>query len=53
LYVPDNPYKLMQLTSFAPASVTTAVPEADTSAMLLIGLGVMGCVMQRRKNTQS
>ncbi|CAN4272784.1 PEP-CTERM protein-sorting domain containing protein [Methylophilaceae bacterium] len=53
LYAPDNPYKLMQLTSFTPASVTTAVPEADTSAMLLIGLGVMGFVVHRRKNTQS
>ncbi|CAN4271759.1 PEP-CTERM protein-sorting domain containing protein [Methylophilaceae bacterium] len=53
LYAPDNPYKLMQLTSFTPASVTTAVPEADTSAMLLIGLGVIGFVVHRRKNTQS
>jgi len=53
LYAPDNPYKLMQVTSFAPAAVTTAVPEADTSAMLLIGLGVMGFVVHRRNNTQS
>ena len=49
----DEPdYKLMQLTSFAPASVA-AVPEADTSAMLLTGLGVVGLMVRRRKNTQA
>jgi hypothetical protein len=53
LYVPDNPYKLMQLTSFAPASVTTAVPEADTSTMLLTGLALIGFMVRRRKNTQA
>jgi probable HAF family extracellular repeat protein len=29
------------------------VPEADTSAMLLIGAGVMGFMARRRKNTQA
>jgi hypothetical protein len=52
LFLADDPYKLMQLTSFAPASVA-AVPEADTSAMLLTGLGVVGLMARRRKNTQA
>ena len=30
-------------------SFTAAVPEADTSAMLLMGLGVMGFIARRRK----
>jgi probable HAF family extracellular repeat protein len=30
-----------------------AVPEADTSAMLLMGAGVMGFIARRRKNTQA
>jgi hypothetical protein len=30
-----------------------AVPEADTSAMLLMGVGVMGFIARRRKNTQA
>jgi hypothetical protein len=38
----------MQLTSFAPTAVTSAVPEADTSAMLLTGLGVIGFMARRR-----
>ena len=29
------------------------VPEADTSAMLLVGAGVMGFMARRRKNTQA
>ena len=29
------------------------VPEADTSAMLLMGAGVMGFIARRRKNTQA
>jgi hypothetical protein len=33
--------------------VTTPVPEADTSAMLLMGAGVMGFMARRRKNTQA
>jgi len=36
--------KTMTLTS-----ITAAVPEADTSAMLLIGAGVMGFMARRRK----
>ena len=31
----------------------TPVPEADTSAMLLMGAGVMGFMARRRKNTQA
>jgi hypothetical protein len=38
--------KSMTLTS-----ITAAVPEADTSAMLLMGVGVMGFMARRRKNT--
>ena len=53
LYVPNNPYKLMQLNSFAPASIAAPVPEADTSAMLLTGLGVIGFMVRRRRNTQA
>jgi len=30
-----------------------AVPEADTSAMLLMGAGLMGFIARRRKNTQA
>jgi hypothetical protein len=41
----------MKLTSFAPASIAAPVPEADTSAMLLTGLGVIGFMARRRKNT--
>ena len=32
------------------AAPVAAVPEADTSAMMLIGLGLMGFVSRRRKN---
>ena len=32
---------------------TVPVPEADTSAMLLMGAGVMGFMARRRKNTQA
>ena len=37
----------------ASRSFVTAVPEADTSAMLLMGAGVMGFMARRRKNTQA
>ena len=37
----------------AQAFVLTPVPEADTSAMLLTGLGVVGLMVRRRKNTQA
>jgi hypothetical protein len=30
-----------------------AVPEAETSAMLLTGLGLVGLMVRRRKNTQA
>ena len=40
---------VMKLTSMSVA----AVPEADTSAMLLMGAGVMGFMARRRKNTQA
>ena len=33
-------------------SVAAPVPEADTSAMLLTGLGLIGFMARRRKNTQ-
>jgi hypothetical protein len=39
--------------SDAPASIAPPVPEADTSAMLLTGLVVMGFMVRRRKNTQA
>jgi probable HAF family extracellular repeat protein len=35
------------------AFVLNPVPEADTSAMLLMGAGVMGFMARRRKNTQA
>jgi len=35
------------------ATSVTPVPEADTSAMLLMGSGVMGFMARRRKNTQA
>jgi len=31
--------------------VTTPVPEADTSAMMLAGIGLMGFIARRRKNS--
>ena len=34
-------------------SLISAVPEADTSAMMLLGLGLMGFVASRRKNNQA
>jgi len=43
----------MLLTSFAPASIAAPVPEADTPAMLLTGLGVVGFMARRRKNIQA
>ena len=39
--------------AFVLTSVAAPVPEADTSAMLLTGLGVMGFIVRRRKNTQA
>jgi hypothetical protein len=36
-----------------PIQSVTPVPEADTSAMLLMGLGVIGFMARRRKNTQA
>jgi hypothetical protein len=36
-------------TQFNTSSITTPVPEADTSAMLLMGAGVMGFIARRRK----
>jgi hypothetical protein len=34
-------------------AVTAAVPEADTSAMLLMGVGLLGFLARRRKNNQT
>jgi hypothetical protein len=45
-------YVLGVQRSFLLQSVA-AIPEADTSAMLLTGLGVMGFMVRRRKNTQA
>ena len=42
----------MLLTSFAPASIAAPVPEADTSAMLLTGLGVLGFMARRRNKAK-
>ncbi len=39
--------------SDAPASIAAPFPEADTSAMLLTGLGVIGFMARRHKNTQA
>jgi len=38
-----------QFVNFGPQFMITAVPEADTSAMLLMGAGVMGFMARRRK----
>ena len=35
------------------ASSTAPVPEADTSAMLLMGAGLMGFIARRRRNAQA
>jgi hypothetical protein len=47
LYTNAKTVTLSLLTAVA------AVPEADTSAMLLMGAGVMGFIARRRKNTQA
>jgi hypothetical protein len=41
-----NPY--FNLSSAGGLSYVAAVPEADTSAMLLAGLGLMGFIARRR-----
>jgi len=41
------------LNDFMFATSVTPVPEADTSAMLLMGAGLMGFIVRRRKNTQA
>jgi len=38
--------------AFLLTSLAAPVPEADTSAMILTGLGVIGFMVRRRKNTQ-
>jgi len=38
-----------RITSFAVSTVTTAVPEAETYAMMLAGLGMVGFIARRRK----
>lgn len=42
-------FKLSSNGLLSVSSVTTAVPEADSYAMLLAGLGLMGVVVRRRK----
>lgn len=34
------------------STITTAVPEPETYGMMLIGLGLMGFVTRRRKNSK-
>ena len=38
-----------RITSFAVSTVTAAVPEAETYAMMLAGLGMVGFIARRRK----
>jgi len=40
-------------TDYMFATSVTPVPEADTSAMLLMGAGVMSFIARRRKNAQA
>jgi hypothetical protein len=40
-------------SNIVPEQRVDAVPETDTSAMLLMGAGVMGFIARRRKNTQA
>jgi hypothetical protein len=42
-----------RLSGVTQGFVLAPVPEADTSAMLLMGAGVMGFMARRRKNTQA
>ena len=41
------------INDFMFATSVTPVPEADTSAMLLMGAGVMGFIARRRRNAQA
>lgn len=52
-YTPTN--YVMQVNKLY-ATISTpvaAIPEADTSAMLLMGAGIMGFIARRRKNTNA
>jgi hypothetical protein len=48
-----NPYFNLSSTgalNYTAAAAVAAVPEADTSAMMLAGLGLMGFIARRRRN---
>jgi len=44
-----NDWATLTATQFNLATITTPVPEADTSAMMLMGAGLMGFIARRRK----
>lgn len=51
-----TPNRLFTEVGSLNARITTpvaAIPEADTSAMLLMGAGIMGFIARRRKNTNA
>ena len=45
-----NPYFNMSSTGALTYTAVVAVPEADTSAMMIAGLGLMGFIARRRRN---
>jgi hypothetical protein len=49
----DSFASMSTLSYFVFGTSVAAVPEADTSAMLLMGAGVMGFIAHRRRNTQA
>jgi hypothetical protein len=49
----DNVFGLFFTSSFAITDITPAVPEPETYAMFMAGLGLMGFMARRRKNGQS
>ena len=46
-------YLTLSTTQYNLSSITTPVPEADTSAMLLTGLGLVGFMARRQKAIKS
>jgi probable HAF family extracellular repeat protein len=51
-WIVGNAYNSRLFENHAFLLSVTAVPEAETYAMMLAGLGLMGFVARRRKNTQ-
>ena len=49
----DNVFGLFFTSSFAITDITPAVPEPETYAMFMAGLGLMGFMARRRKNGQA